>query len=199
TTTWLRLLAVALTAVFSARHAAAQGPRTWVVDSTGRGDFMDLQPAFDAASDGDTIFVRLGSYSRGITSKGLRVLGERDDWGRGPTADGIEVVGLPAGRAFVLRSMELLGWQATILRLENNAGHVFVGDIQQFPLAVIPDGDATVTGCTSVAFEDCLMRVDLAKGSNVTFTRCAGGPIRLESCTVTFNRCRLSGHHYCYQ
>ncbi len=52
--------------------------RTWIVDSNrGTGtDFVDIQPAFDAARRGDTIRVRRGTYTPSTTSKGLRVLGE---------------------------------------------------------------------------------------------------------------------------
>ena len=61
----------------SMRPVQADQGRTWIVDaSNGAGaDFTDIEPAVDAAADGDVVLVRAGTYSSfGIQAKGLRVV-----------------------------------------------------------------------------------------------------------------------------
>lgn len=51
---------------------------TWVVDSTGAGQFTSIEAAYDAAAPGDTVVVRAGVYG-GFTrqAKGIRLLAAR--------------------------------------------------------------------------------------------------------------------------
>ncbi|MEW6744898.1 MAG: hypothetical protein AB1486_19255 [Planctomycetota bacterium] len=67
----LRSSALLLVAFLSSQASAT----TWIVDSSGGGDFREIQPAIDAAVDGDLILVRpLGSYSSfTIDGKGVTV------------------------------------------------------------------------------------------------------------------------------
>ena len=49
-----------------------------VVDSSGAGDFLDIQPAVLAAADGDHLLVRAGNYGPVlIAGKGLSILADR--------------------------------------------------------------------------------------------------------------------------
>ncbi|MBN1948070.1 MAG: hypothetical protein JW797_20545 [Bradymonadales bacterium] len=48
----------------------------WTVDSSGRGDFTDIQTAVDAASDGDTILVAPGTYDGAVITKRLELVGD---------------------------------------------------------------------------------------------------------------------------
>jgi len=53
------------------------GPRTWIVDDDGPADFSTIQEAINAASDGDTVFVRNGTYYENvIVNKKLSLVGE---------------------------------------------------------------------------------------------------------------------------
>lgn len=51
---------------------------TWIVDSAGGPgvDFTDIQPAIEAASDGDVIVVATGNYTRFLLDKPLRIVVE---------------------------------------------------------------------------------------------------------------------------
>jgi hypothetical protein len=51
-----------LVGVFGACLAGAANAGVLVVDGGGQGDYTDIQSALDAASDGDTILVKPGTY-----------------------------------------------------------------------------------------------------------------------------------------
>lgn len=120
------IAACLLTGVLASGPANAQG-RTWTVDQNGGGDFTDLTPALAAAADGDTIRVLPGTYHGGSTGKALTILGVPGARLITPTGlsvfdpEAIEVVGLPAGRTFVLA-----GIQAAPLDLALSLGGTFV-------------------------------------------------------------------------
>jgi len=74
------------------------GPRTWVVDDDGPADFSTIQEAINAASDGDTVFVKAGAYSEPIQiNKALTLLGENKsttfikDWYIGVYANNVRI------------------------------------------------------------------------------------------------------------
>jgi hypothetical protein len=48
---------------------------TWIVATDGSGDFTEIQPAVDAASDGDIILVRDGTYKGVVVSKPVSIVG----------------------------------------------------------------------------------------------------------------------------
>jgi len=57
--------------------SSGRPPKTWIVAPDGSGDFLTIQTAIDAASDGDTLFVRNGAYSGPIViDKTLTLQGE---------------------------------------------------------------------------------------------------------------------------
>jgi parallel beta-helix repeat protein len=61
---------------FDVQAVRAQ-PRTWYVDDDGAADFHTIQEAINAASDGDVVFVRNGTYYENlVTNKTLSLLGE---------------------------------------------------------------------------------------------------------------------------
>jgi parallel beta-helix repeat protein len=57
--------------------SSSEAPRTWTVDDDGPADFHTIQEAINAASDGDTVFVRNGTYYENvIVNKKLSLVGE---------------------------------------------------------------------------------------------------------------------------
>ena len=70
------LLANILISAFNLQPVKAE-PRTWIVDDDGPADFRTIGAAVKAASDGDTIFVRKGTYYENvIVNKTLMLTGE---------------------------------------------------------------------------------------------------------------------------
>lgn len=56
---------------------AGTGPRTWIVDDDGPADFHTIQEAINAASDGDTVLVRNGTYYEHVMiNRTLQLVGE---------------------------------------------------------------------------------------------------------------------------
>ena len=71
----MSLRAPACLSLLLASAMSAQGT-VWTVDFDGSGDFDEIQPAVDAAADGDVILVAPGGYAPfRISGKGLRVHG----------------------------------------------------------------------------------------------------------------------------
>ncbi|MEW6747973.1 MAG: hypothetical protein AB1486_35095, partial [Planctomycetota bacterium] len=52
---------------------------TWVVANDGSGDFTELQAAVDAASPGDLILVKDGTYAGALIQKALSIVGSGPD------------------------------------------------------------------------------------------------------------------------
>jgi parallel beta-helix repeat protein len=66
-----------LTLAFNIQPAKAE-PRTWIVDDDGPADFHTIQEAINAANDGDTIYVKAGTYFEEImVNKTLLIQGEK--------------------------------------------------------------------------------------------------------------------------
>lgn len=125
--------------------SATTAQQTWIVDQNqGPGtNFTDIQPAVDAASNGDTILVRDGVYGPFHASKTLRVLGSANTAVLG--AAPVLISDIPAGGTFVLDSLgSFLCW----LNLANNAGTVHAADCTFNRLTADACTLATFTGCT---------------------------------------------------
>lgn len=100
--------------------ALGQG-QLWVVDKAGGpgADFTEIQPAIDAAADGDTILVHGGSYGAiTIDGKGLTLVA---DSGAFATTGAVVVRNLAAGSDVVVRALQLKE-----ALLEANAGTVLL-------------------------------------------------------------------------
>jgi len=74
--TLILLLLSMLTLAFNIQLARSE-PRTWTVDDDGPAVFSSIQEAIYVASDGDTIFVKVGTYYEHVTiDKSISLIGE---------------------------------------------------------------------------------------------------------------------------
>jgi len=89
----------------------------WVVDDNGGPgvDFTDIQPAIDAAADGDVLDVRAGTYTHfTLSGKGLRILGEDSATtvvsSPGTTGFATLITSIPPGSVAFVDRMRFQGW-----------------------------------------------------------------------------------------
>jgi len=103
-----------------------------VVDPTGGGDFLEVQDAVNAASNGDVILVRplpgVFSYYEAIYVDGKALTIEADPAGGPVKLLGLEVHHVPAGRCTVLRGLRVAPFFLIDkgIVLSDNAGGVWV-------------------------------------------------------------------------
>ncbi|HKE00951.1 MAG TPA: hypothetical protein VKE69_08075, partial [Planctomycetota bacterium] len=156
-----RPLATAVALAIAASSGLAQ--QVFVVRSSGGpGVFStEIQPAVDAASDGDIVFVQDGFYSSfTIDGKGLLVIS--DVFTKGPMNGTIRIQNLSSTQTVVVDRVFVNASPADAtpaLVLSNVAGpawfrnSVFVGN--DFSDAATGKPGAIVTNCASVTFEAC--------------------------------------------
>ncbi len=124
---------ISLVSLCSLCVSTAFAQQTWIVDaSNGPGShFTGLPSAVAAASDGDTLQVRAGSYAVFSTSKALRVLGspgaQFNPGILGSFPGTVLIHDLPAGRTFLMKGISFppVWYQLVpLIHLRNNKGHV---------------------------------------------------------------------------
>lgn len=161
----LRLSALALTPLFATPSFAD----VFVVAADGTGDFVDIQPAVDAASDGDTVLVLPGSYaSFDINNRALTVTAEIATLAS--VTGTVRVRQLAPNKTVTLSGLAVTGkFSGPLglgygLRLQNNQGTVVAQDCvfqalltTEPPSSTAPDGfpGASIQNCASSAFIRC--------------------------------------------
>ncbi len=154
--------------------AAAQGVLHVVDDLAGPGvDFTDVQSAVDAASDGDTILVRDGTYPGfTVTAKALAVVGDAGASVRFTSL--ITVQNLGGNDDVVLRGFRIEpdGLLSGLLDVRTSTGSLWVEDIDAEAGAMFQAG--------SVAWVRC----DLATTKPATGLRSFQSDAFIEECTV---------------
>lgn len=126
-----------------------------VVDGAGGGTFLQIQPAVDAAQDGDTILVRNGSYAAfTVTNKALVVVGD----GSGVAVTGeVHAEGLASGKSLALVGLHVTGAPASgALVLASDAGKIRAVHCT-FAGGTLRDGGdgVSIQSCPDVAFMHC--------------------------------------------
>lgn len=184
---------VACAALALGSSALAGGGVLVVDDDGGPGvDFTELQPAIDAAAEGDVLLVRDGDYG-GFTvqAKSLQIVA---DTGM-PRVGSIAVRDLQPGQAVLLRgfrSAPVLA--AAALELTNDLGPVWIEDCDlgqtasppSIPVA-LPGPGLRAAGCSGVALVRCQVR-----GGHAADT--AGLPgLTVESSSVWLYDTRVDG------
>lgn len=114
-------------------YSTALAGNTLVVDKSGGSAFTEIQPAVNAAQEGDTIFVRIGGgdYAPAvIDGKGLHLVAESTALaviaGSGAQPIGLQVINLPAGSTVIVTHFLVRGASPTqpALRVDGNQGSV---------------------------------------------------------------------------
>jgi hypothetical protein len=157
---WLAGLLAFFSVSLLAAPALGQG-QLWIVDGFGGGDYLELQPAIDAASDGDTILLRKFNqvYSGAVVDgKSLVIVGgiwtAPYGW-RGAELEDLTVRNLASDQQVTLRNF----WATEWIELESNTGPVWLdyahaGDRYSFPFG--PTQSAiTIRDCLSVMLTRC--------------------------------------------
>lgn len=198
------LLALALGPLL-AFPARAQGAVLVVDDDAGPGvDFPELQPAVDAAEDGDLILLHPGSYSHAaIHGKSLSVVVDGEPGSAtvaapfslfSPAAPALLVEGLGAGQSVIVRGLSLLtlGFlpQDIVLRVEDCDGPVVLED------CIIDNSDgyaAAVRTSLSVAFVGSRFDPGLSFYDSVAGAHLTRPGLDVESATVFLYDCEVLG------
>lgn len=149
--------------VLWASSAAAQGPVIVVDDHAGPGvDSTSLQAAVDSAPEGATILVKPGQYFQGfeVSGKSLAIVGEAGSPPQfGKTG---AISGLGADQTVVLRGI-LIQADIAALQIDDNAGRVWIEDVQAFATPggyIGPSTGISIVNSASVA----LLRVTCSGG-----------------------------------
>ncbi len=144
----------------AASSASGQGS-VWVVDASGGGDFTTSGAAVAAASAGDTLLFRAGTYERvELVGKGLALVADEGATVRISSGgfcgynDGLLVENLPAGERVLARGIAM-DW----ISLSDNLGSVWIEDSKVGPhctvhaLLVNHCGNVVLTRSTFEGYE----------------------------------------------
>ncbi len=133
-----------------------------IVDAGGGGNYTTVQAAVNAASAGDIVLVRAGTYVESVTVAGKGIVIAADPAGSTFSLRGLIVSGVPAGQTFAIRgaSSELyLGFfQASAsIAVQNCTGAVRIEDVAWTAAAGYggPFGFATVPGSPALVAANC--------------------------------------------
>ena len=170
--------------------------KVWVVAPSGPADFSQIQPAVDAASDGDTILVKPGSYPGfTIDDKALSVVG---DTGALFHALGtISVRNLSAGKTAVLGNFITWAASSPAMRVRNSTGSVRV-QAAQFGVTSFqtssPTAAVEILSCGDVFLTACsLTGADGAPNVNGSVARPGGNGMTADASNVAIYDCTLQG------
>lgn len=143
-----------------AAPALAAPGEVWTVAPSGA-DFTQIQPAVDAAAEGDLILVKPGSYAPfTIVDRSLTVVAESPDTVQ--VLGTVQISGLSSGRRVALIDLSAVGSPGRALRLADNLGSVRVQGGTWTGAAIAasqPISDALhVTACADVALVRCAIQ-----------------------------------------
>lgn len=147
------VLSLAAFALFAGSANALQGA-VIVVDWQGGGDFTQLQPAIDAASDGDVLLIKSGGYS-GFVLDGKSLVLQGDPFARVSPIEGGSIVRNVSGEV-VLRNLEFGttgAFPQKNLTILENSGSVLL-DACQFRSGI---PGLRVVNSAAVTFVECVV------------------------------------------
>ena len=169
---------------------------TWIVDANGGGDFLRIQPAVNAASDGDEIIVMPGTYTR--NSSPVVDIWDKSLWIH--SSDGPEVT-IISGQG-IRQCMNLAYSDSTIEGFTiQNGVHSIVGGMFVFASeATITDcvfinnhGESTSAGDAGALSTSGLANVQISDTNFINNTSDKTGAIFISG-TSSLTNCQISGN-----
>lgn len=177
----------------------AHAQNVYVVDGAGHGQFIQIQPAVNAAVDGDIILIKPGSYGQfAIQNKAITVTA--DVYGGVLVNRGVKINNLASTRSVTIRGIKTLGGGSDYGLLgENNQGPIWVencdlsGDVLNPSLlsgySTVHSG-AYLNNCASITFLDC----NLVGGNFGLYPSANGGNgLDATNSEVVMYTCKSSG------
>lgn len=170
--------------------------RTWTVEADGSGDFLDIQPAVQAAAEGDRIVVGRGAFSPFVVDgKGLTLVGARV-FQSGFTPGGTESIvvrNLAAHQRVVL--IDPFAFQSRTPRanllLENCAGAVWIEGLFSDSYGATA---LEIDSCADVVLWDCFLQTNAGRAdANGNAESQPGMAVR--DATVHAYDCAFRGSH----
>jgi hypothetical protein len=140
-----------------------------IVDPSGLGNFTSIQPAVDAALEGDVILVRGGTYAAfTIDNKGLAIYADAD--ASVAINGGVAIVNVAAAKTVVLSSLQVTGTANPVstvaLSCTNDAGAL------RFQKCTFQGGQGGSTANHDLVYPNAAHGVTLTNASNVSFVGC---------------------------
>ncbi|MEM7307447.1 MAG: hypothetical protein AAF682_12290 [Planctomycetota bacterium] len=172
--------------------ALASAQTVWTVDESGGGDFLDIQPAIDAAADGDVIVVEAGVYGPiHIDGKGLRLhatstaMSIFNDPPAGVGGSAVTIENLAADQSVVIDGINVFSFLLTspsVVRIERCDGPVWIhrAFVDAFGASALQ-----VTASTSVVLDRAFFQTNLTT-PDATGTPQPGAGARIEDGSRVF-------------
>lgn len=163
-----RFLVLSLLATTPLAASPLVGGNLWIVAEDGSGDFDQVQPAIDAAGDGDVVLVREGRYNGfAVEAKGLSIVGDgavviESGQSEAPNQPAIAIHLRDSGpeQLVVVRGLDVgdgVRVEAALL-VEDCAGPVWIEDcVLGNQSDVDPRGVAAVSDSPQVLIDDCVL------------------------------------------
>ncbi len=162
---------------------------TWIVDAAGGAgsQFTDIQPALNAALDGDIVLVKPGSYSNFVLRESILVIGQGPGVivGQASIFSLTKVEGVTQGKRAGLADLVIQGH----LTVQDCAREVVLDEIE------LPKGMLTVKNCGDVRLRGCsVVGPDGSNGSDPFSPFLEGGmALRVDAARVEVAECTLRG------
>ncbi len=175
----------------AARDARGQGS-VWVVDEAGGAAFTEIQPAIDAAADGDVVLVRAGHYaSFAIDGRSLAVIGQ-DGADVEVLLGTVAVRNVGAAQSVLLRGFDRIatGFFFDAPTFSDCAGPVLVEDcrfeVNNFGASGLAPHAIVVDACAAITFVRCQTHASQS-------TPVSGSGLAVSASRVALYDCDIAG------
>ena len=186
------MLARAFVSLALASVAYSQGAVLVVDAAGGPGAFPDLQPAIDAAADGDVVLVRSGAYGAfTLAGKGVSVVADTD---AEVMVDGpLRVLDVPAGSVAVLRGLATASPAEHGVRVADCAGAVRIEECALVAATSYLNTGAWIEDSASVLIARSTLFGGKGVYDSIEMPLDGGAAVRAWNSSVVLSGCTLHG------